>query len=277
MKGGVEMQFVDFEYDGTSLSSKGMTVVSFDGMQDDEITTDSQRNFESISLFNGKYQPFVYSIYEDRLEIDFSIGRNICSNDVEDYFLTVAQLESLQYWLNRPTAHKFKILQDAEYVNIFWEGSFNMDWVKLGEKVIGVNLHFISNRPFALGEKEVFTEENLNQDNVIYIIDSSSDEGSIVPTVEITLKEDGDLELTNTFNEEEIRTIITGCKADEVITFSSALQIKSSDSSHKVMDCFNWVFPRIYNVYGNNINRFSSNLDCECTISYNPIRKVTFS
>lgn len=277
MKGGVEMQFVDFEYDGTSLSSKGMTVVSFDGMQDDEITTDSQRNFESISLFNGKYQPFVYSIYEDRLEIDFSIGRNICSNDVEDYFLTVAQLESLQYWLNRPTAHKFKILQDAEYVNIFWEGSFNMDWVKLGEKVIGVNLHFISNRPFALGEKEVFAEENLNQDNVIYIIDSSSDEGSIVPSVEITLKEDGDLELTNTFNEEEIRTIITGCKADEVITFSSALQIKSSDSSHKVMDCFNWVFPRIYNVYGNNINRFSSNLDCECTISYNPIRKVTFS
>lgn len=277
MKGGVEMQFVDFEYDGTSLSSKGMTVVSFDGMQDDEITTDSQRNFESISLFNGKYQPFVYSIYEDRLEIDFSIGRNICSNDVEDYFLTVAQLESLQYWLNRPTAHKFKILQDAEYVNIFWEGSFNMDWVKLGEKVIGVNLHFISNRPFALGEKEVFTEENLNQDNVIYIIDSSSDEGSIVPTVEITLKEDGDLELTNTFNEEEIRTIITGCKADEIITFSSTLQIKSSDSSHKVMDCFNWVFPRIYNVYGNNINRFSSNLDCECTISYNPIRKVTFS
>lgn len=271
------MQFVDFEYDGTSLSSKGMTVVSFDGMQDDEITTDSQRNFESISLFNGKYQPFVYSIYEDRLEIDFSIGRNICSNDVEDYFLTVAQLESLQYWLNRPTAHKFKILQDAEYVNIFWEGSFNMDWVKLGEKVIGVNLHFISNRPFALGEKEVFTEENLNQDNVIYIIDSSSDEGSIVPSVEITLKEDGDLELTNTFNEEEIRTIITGCKADEVITFSNALQIKSSDSSHKVMDCFNWVFPRIYNVYGNNINRFSSNLDCECTISYNPIRKVTFS
>lgn len=277
MKGGVEMQFVDFEYDGTSLSSKGMTVVSFDGMQDDEITTDSQRSFESISLFNGKYQPFVYSIYEDRLEIDFSIGRNICSNDVEDYFLTVAQLESLQYWLNRPTAHKFKILQDAEYVNIFWEGSFNMDWVKLGEKVIGVNLHFISNRPFALGEKEVFAEENLNQDNVIYIIDSSSDEGSIVPSVEITLKEDGDLELTNTFNEEEIRTIITGCKADEVITFSSALQIKSSDSSHKVMDCFNWVFPRIYNVYGNNINRFSSNLDCECTISYNPIRKVTFS
>jgi hypothetical protein len=277
MKGGVEMQFVDFEYDGTSLSSKGMIVVSFDGMQDDDITTDSQRSFESISLFNGKYQPFVYSIYEDRLEIDFSIGRNICSNDVEDYFLTVAQLESLQYWLNRPTAHKFKILQDAEYVNIFWEGSFNMDWVKLGEKVIGVNLHFISNRPFALGEKEVFAEENLNQDNVIYIIDSSSDEGSIVPSVEITLKEDGDLELTNTFNEEEIRTIITGCKADEVITFSSALQIKSSDSSHKVMDCFNWVFPRIYNVYGNNINRFSSNLDCECTISYNPIRKVTFS
>ena len=272
------MQFTDFEYDGISLSSKGMAVLSFDGAQDDEITTDSQRTFESISLFGGKYQPFVYSIYEDRLEIEFSIGKNICSNDYEDFVFTVSQLESLQYWLNRPTAHKFKILNDGEYANIYWEGSFNLEWIKMGEKVIGVNLTFISNRPFALGEKVTFKEENLGEDNkLIYIFDSSSDEGTIVPEVEIILKEDGDLELINVFNEEEIKTVITNCKKDEVISFSKVLQISTSDNNHKIMDCFNWVFPRIYNIYGNNLNIFKSNLKCECTISYNPIRKVTFS
>lgn len=326
------MQFIDFEYDGISLSSKGMRVLSFDGAQDDTITTDSQRNFNSISLFGGRYQPFVYSNYEDRLEIDFSIGKNICSSTntttttnstsneevyisdngavyigngsvrdftisntgtveatetnssttvsdgYEDFYLTVSQLESLQYWLNRPTAHKFKILQEAEYANIYWEGSFNLEWIKSGENVIGADLHFISNRPFALGEKEIFTEENFGENETpLYIIDSSSEEGTIMPTVEITLKEDGDLELTNTFNGEEIKTIVTGCKKDEVITFSNVYQLTSSDTTHKIMDCFNWIFPRIYNVYGNNINVFTSNLKCECTISYNPIRKVTFS
>ena len=39
------MQFTNFEYDGISLSSKGFTVVSFDGVQDGDITTDSQRDF----------------------------------------------------------------------------------------------------------------------------------------------------------------------------------------------------------------------------------------
>lgn len=271
------MQFTNFEYDGISLSSKGMIVVSFDGMQDDAITTDSQRTFNSINLFRGKYQPFVSSIYEDRLEIEFSIGKNICSDEYNDFFFTVSQLESLQYWLNRPTAHKFKILDDPEYSNIYWEGSFNMEWVKVGEKVIGVNLTFISNRPFALGDAQRYSASLNDGDELIRIIDSSSDEGTIVPDIEITLKEDGDLILTNSYGENDIKTIIKNCSTDEIISFSKLLQITSSDSEHKVMNDFNWVFPRIYNVYGNNINTFTTNLKCDCVITYNPIRKVTFS
>ena len=42
------MRFSNFEYDGISLQDKGLGIVSFNGMQDDDITTDSQRNFESI-------------------------------------------------------------------------------------------------------------------------------------------------------------------------------------------------------------------------------------
>ena len=89
------MRFSDFEYDGISLSSMGLSIVSFDGAQDDEITTDSQRTFNSISLFGGRYQPFLTSIYEDRLEIEFAIAKNFCEDETDVYF-TIQQIENIQ-------------------------------------------------------------------------------------------------------------------------------------------------------------------------------------
>ena len=74
----MRVRFSDFEYDGIALSDKGLAIVSFDGAQDDDIETDSQRTFNSISLFGGRYQPFITSVFEDRLEVEFSIGKNYC-------------------------------------------------------------------------------------------------------------------------------------------------------------------------------------------------------
>ena len=81
------MRFSDFEYDGIALSDKGLAIVSFDGAQDDDIETDSQRTFNSISLFGGRYQPFVTSVFEDRLEVEFSIAKNFCGDTANNpYF-----------------------------------------------------------------------------------------------------------------------------------------------------------------------------------------------
>lgn len=270
------MQFMDFEYDGISLSSKGMMIVSFDGAQDDAITTDSQRNFESISLFGGRYQPFIYSVYEDRLEIEFSIGKNFCIDENENPYFTISEIENTQYWLNRPTPHIFRILNDEEYADVYWEGSFNLEWVKSGENVIGFNATFISNHPYGIGAENLYIKELTPSDSLV-IDDFSFDEGSIVPTILITLKEDGDLELTNTFNGKETVTKINNCINGEQLTFTTLQQLLTSRANHNVYSDFNWVFPRIYNLYGEIRNTFTSNLNCDCTVSYNPIRKVTFS
>lgn len=270
------MQFVDFEYDGVSLSSRGMMIVSFNGAQDDAITTDSQRNFESISLFGGKYQPFVFSTYDDRLEIEFSIGKNICEDRDGNHYFTISEIESTQYWLNRPTPHIFKILRDSEYADVYWEGSFNLEWVKSGENVIGFNATFISNRPYGLGAESLHTKE-LTPFNSLIINDFSFDEGSIIPTIIITVRESGNLEFTNTFNGKETVTKIDNCINGEQLTFTALQQLLTSRASHNVYSDFNWVFPRIYNLYGEIENTFTSNLNCSCAISYNPIRKVTFS
>lgn len=270
------MYFKDFIYDGISLDSMGLQIVSFDGTQDDGITTDSQREFNSIALFGGRYQPFITSIYEDRLEIEFSIGKNYCDDDASLYF-SINEIEKIQYWLNRPTPHVFRIIGDPEYATVYWEGSFNLEWVKAGEETIGLNATFISNRPYALGN-EVLYEQNLGgENNTMIVVDSSADEGSIIPTVTIELQESGDLELTNTFNDKPVVTQIKNCVSGEVISFSNMLQVITNDSSHNVYNDFNWVFPKIYNVYRNSVNIFTSNLACKCTLSYNPIRKVTFS
>lgn len=269
------MRFSNFEYDGISLQDKGLGIVSFSGMQDDDITTDSQRNFESISLYNGRYQPFLTSVYEDRLEIEFSIGKDYCDNEDNETF-SIVEIEDIQYWLNRPTPHIFRILDDEEYADVFWEGSFNLSWVKAGEDTIGLNATFISNRPYGIGIENSYIGE-LGNNNSLIINDVSHDEGSIIPNIIITILEAGNLELTNTFNNKTTITKINNCTNGEEIVFSNLQQIISSNENHDVYSDFNWVFPRIYNLFGNVENIFTSNLRCNCVFSYNPIRKVTFS
>ena len=146
----------------------------------------------------------------------------------------------------------------------------------MGEDTIGFNATFISNRPYAIGE-EVLYEKELGGNEELILPDFSFDEGSIVPTVIIELKQDGNLEFTNTFNDVDIITRIEGCINGEIITFDKLMQVSSSIESHDIYNDFNWVFPKIYNVYGNTINKYKSNLNCDCKITYNPVRKVTFS
>ena len=272
----MRVRFSDFEYDGIALSDKGLAIVSFDGAQDDDIETDSQRTFNSISLFGGRYQPFVTSVFEDRLEVEFSIAKNYCEDNKDNPYFSVREIEDIQYWLNRPTSHKFKILNEVEYADVYWEGSFNLKWIKVGEETIGFDATFISNRPYAIGE-EVLYEKELGGDTELVLADFSYDEGSIIPTVVIELKESGDLELINTFNGLEEKTVINRCTSGEIITFDKLMQISSSIESHDIYNDFNWVFPKIYNLYENTINKYKTNLNCDCKITYNPVRKVTFS
>lgn len=272
----MRVRFRDFEYDGIALSDKGLAIISFDGVQDSDIETDSQRTYNSISLFGGRYQPFITSVFEDRLEVEFSIGKNYCEDNMDNPYFTIQEIEDIQYWLNRPTSHKFKILDDLEYADVYWEGSFNIQWVKIGEDTIGFNATFISNRPYAIGNETLY-EKELGGNAELVLADFSYDEGSIIPTVVIELKEGGDLKLTNTFNDVETTTEIKGCVSGEIITFDELMQVSSSIESHDIYNNFNWIFPRIYNVYGNTINKFKSNLNCDCKITYNPVRKVTFS
>lgn len=103
------------------------------------------------------------------------------------------------------------------------------------------------------------------------INDVSYEEGHIYPYVEITINEDGDLNVYNAI--EDRSTYIANCIAGEVITMDYPV-IQSSVSSHNIQNDFNWNFFRIANTYEDGRNDLTISLSCEIKLKYSPIVKV---
>lgn len=64
----------DFIFRDEKLSSHGYMVCDFDDASSaNTATTDSQRDFTSISMFGSKYFPILYYTYNSQLVMEFSI------------------------------------------------------------------------------------------------------------------------------------------------------------------------------------------------------------
>lgn len=276
------MSVDNFIYDGVELRQKGFVVTRFDNGEDGEIDTDSQLSFNHISMFRGKYQPFITSQYEDVLVMEWWIMVDPCEV-VEDeitgeetlklkndnWDITISQMRDLKKWLSRPTPHKLTI-PDTQYENMYWMGSFTVEEYVYGDKRIGAHLTFECDAPFGYFENVVI--EGTLDANESKTFDCESDEiGYTYPNVDITLLSSGDLQITDGNNR---ITEIKNCQAYERIIFTPELQITSSNPNHKIGDDFNYIFYRISNTYTNKANSFTCNLPCEYTITYKPIAKV---
>lgn len=300
----------NFIYDGTSLSSLGYMICSLESNNSfDTITTDSQRTFSNVSMYGGKYMPFTISRFEDRLEFSFNIIKNICDGDMKKYNITVNECRYLKRWLSRPDAHVLKIAS-REYMNIYFEGSFNVQEVFYGEYRIGLSLTFITNRPFAMHEPVIFTKvfdgepelydidldlvnSQLQEDPdneellaekteilekkescILRISDISDEVGYVYPDIEIVCNESGHLCLTNSFDGREM--IINNCTKGETIVINHNLIIGSDNPDHDIQNNFNYEFLRISNDYYSNSNNITCSLSCKVKISYSPVAKVVF-
>lgn len=256
----------DFSFRGELLSSHGYMLCQFDGT-DSNTAADSQKNFTSISMFNGKYLPIIYATYTDALTLKMSICKGCGS---ESYIITPAECASLKRWLNSPTAEEFRI-GGSNYTGYYWIGSFNIEEIHYGGQCIGFDLTFTATAPFGY-KNQVSISGSVNAGSSIVIDDTSDEEGYIYPDISITLKSAGNLEVTNSFDGR--KTIVKNCKSGETIQFNKYLQIISSDDGHVISNDFNYKFIRIYNIYNETSNTLTFNLPCTYTISYTPIAKV---
>lgn len=111
----------------------------------------------------------------------------------------------------------------------------------------------------------------IKEENVASIFDASHEEGYIYPHTEITILEDGDLNIYNVLEDRNVH--ISNCTSGEVITMDYPI-IKTSSDTHKIQNDFNWNFFRVANTYDNRRNDLTTSVPCRIKIEYSPIVKV---
>lgn len=264
------MDICDFAFRGEKLSDHGYMLCEFDSSSLSTATTDSQRTFTSISMFGGKYQPFLYYTYGDTLIMTMSICK---IDDSTDYVITPLEAANLKRWLCSPTPQEFRLGGD-DYSSYYWRGSFNVEEMHLGGDRVGFALTFTADAPFGYMNDRTLTG-NATKNGTVTVNDTSDEEGYIYPDLSVTLNAGGTLTITNSFDGRE--TVISNCVSGETITFSRYLQASSSKESHELGDDFNYKFVRISNKYGNAVNKLTFSLPCSYTITYTPIAKVVIA
>lgn len=264
------MLALDFEYDGKHLSDMGYVICRFDNSGGTDIVSNgSEITFNTISTLGGRKQEFVSTRYDNCLETTFQICKDHCIYQ-DDYVITIEELRELTRWLNRKEYHKFKLLDDS-YYNLFFEGSFNISRVEVAGQLVGLELNFKTNRPYALLDERTISRTVDEPNTVIAIGSESDEEGAMYLKAVITVKADGDLSLFNV--EDNKSTVIRNCVTDEVITLDYPI-ITSSIPSHDVANDFNYNFLRLLQTYTNKTNKIRVSLPCVLKLSYNPVVKV---
>lgn len=263
------MRFYDFEYDGLLLSDMGYMVCNFGSKGLETVDNGADINFNTIPFFYGTKHELISTSYNDCLTTTFQICKNTCNDYTEK--ITIEEFNRITYWLNRKNFYKFKIIND-EYVDIFFEASFNVRRIEFGGEIYGLELEMKTNRPYGLKET-ILNSNTLSAGESLVVNDLSNEEGFIYPHIEITLANNGGtLTIQNSLSSDI--TVINDCRAGEKIIFNYPM-ITSSIASHKISDAFNWIFPKLINTFSNQINNFTFSLGCTVKISYNPIVKIS--
>lgn len=262
------MKAYDFIYDNKKLSDFGFIVCNFGDNGLDTVSDGCQISFNTIPVLGGAKHELTSVQYENCLETTIQICKHSCTGGVQE--LTATEHRNITKWLNRKRFLKFKPLSD-EYIDLYFEASFNISRIELDGRLFGFELEVITNRPFALKEPRMISIKNTVADGKHSINDTSHEEGYIYPIVEITVNESGNLNIHNAI--EDRNTYIANCVAGEVITMDYPV-IQSSISSHNIQNDFNWNFFRIANTYENSRNDLTISIPCSIKVEYSPIVKV---
>lgn len=262
------MKAYDFNYDGKSLSDFGFIICSFGSKGIDTVTDGSQISFNTIPIFGGTKHELLSTQYEDCLETTIQICKHSCSDGIQE--ITADEHRNITKWLNRKKFLKFKLLSE-EYIDLYFEASFNISRIELDGRIFGFELEVITNRPFALKEPRIINIKNTVENGKHSINDASHEEGYIYPHTEITISKNGNLKIHNAIENRD--TYIAGCVAGEVITMDYPV-IQSSISSHNIQNDFNWNFFRIANTYENSRNDLTISIPCSIKVEYSPVVKV---
>lgn len=263
------MKAFDFSYGDKNLSDFGFILCNFGGSKGLETVSDGcQITFNTVPVLGGSKHHLVSTEYEECLEDTWQICKHSCNGGVQE--ITESEHREITKWLNRKNFLKLKIL-DESHIDIYYKAAFNVSKINIDGKLFGFELEVQTNAPFAFKEKRIINIKNTEVNGKHSINDTSYEEGYIYPKTEITINQNGNLNIHNAIENRD--TYIANCVAGEVITMDYPV-IQSSISSHNIQNDFNWNFFRVANTYENSRNDLIISLPCTIKVEYSPIVKV---
>lgn len=268
----------DFEYDGQSLSDFNCIVCDFDGSSGTVFASaGSSITFNKATRNYGRNNFLAGIQYDECITATFDICKDPDVTFYDDMYFTSDECRDIMRWLNRDNFYKFRVLYDDDDIDTFYyNASFNVEKIKIGERVCGLRLTMETDMPFAYGAEQKFTYTVTRTTTLKdYLVKDISDNiGDIYTTVHIVCAAAGDLTITN--KTMGISTIILGCQKGEEITINGNILMLKTSSNKDIWSRFNYVFPQLTNSLKNRVNTFNVSLPCTITFSYEPIIKETF-
>lgn len=261
---------MDFEFDNLRLSDFGCMICSFGSVEAETVSAGSQITFNTTPIYSGQKHILTDTKYEECLSAEFDICKNMCDTLSKEFeYFTIDEQRDLMRWLNQKKFCQFRLITPG-YEGIYFEGSFNVEVVRIGNHVLGFHLTLTTNRPFGLQDTKLWSFD-LPTAGEYKIYDDSDEIGYVYADLSVTCLQAGTLKIKNSLDDHAIQ--VANCSQGETINFKHPI-ISSSLASHKIMDDFNYNFPKIINTYKDRTNTFTFSLPCKCIISYNPIAKV---
>lgn len=279
------MNILDFTFNGKKLSDFECICCNFDsssGTVEVSSGADVTLNQEKPSGSNK------FNLYSTSYDEPFTLSLSICLNpcrDHENMEMSVEQARKIQKWLSLRNK-KFK-LDVIGFEDIYWVGTFTSKQVMLNSSIIGFNLTFTANTPYALQENELFNIE-LSDTLESDIVFTSDVYGYIDADYVITVKEAGDLKFDTYYYNPDTKVYILdreftvkNCFADEKIYVKGDTQlVTSSRTVHELGKDCNFILPRLVNTYQSDDeevrNKIKSNLKCNVQITYNPTAMIGY-
>ena len=278
------MNFTDFEYNGRRLSEYECMICVINGTTGAE-TVDVGNKIKFNTINNqSKNNSNRFKLYQSSYDEVFTKPFEICKNGCDDNnkYFTDDEVRRIIRWLNQKSFHKFKMIySDGQYHNIYYNGSFNVQLIVLGERVIGMSLSFESSSPYGFYEPSSYYMDFSDTNNKFTIYDQSDEAGYIYPEdVKIEILEDGNLTINNSLDEDKV--VINNCIKGEIITFHIPTKsISSNKRDSTIQNYFNYNFLKVVNKsdeftseedYAENV--YTTNLKCNISFSYSPVAKI---
>lgn len=270
------MYAIDFEYDGKYLSDYGFIVCDFNSLRGVAASSaGSKITFTKVAKHSGRKYKVTNAKYGECLTATFDICKDPEKYDADDRIITSEEFRDIMRWLNRQEFCKFQVLYDEDYHEAcFYNASFNIDKLKISERLYGMRLTMETDRPFGYGEEQKVSFSFRGSNLTGRVFDESDEIGTMTPSLEIKCISAGKLIIQNETTGS--RTVIDDCSANEIIKIDGDTEIITTNSNtHDLANKFNYEFLTIANTMDSRMNIVTASLPCDLTIRYHPVIKET--